>query len=216
MGKIRDVQVKLHMDENAIPIFKKARPVPFAIEERYNEELEKLEKQGIIQKVEFSEWASPVVPVVKPNSNKIRICGDYACTINKHLISDVYPLPSLEDIVNKIGYGEYFTKLDLSQAFHQFMLHPDSRKYTTINTKRGLFEYLRLVFGITPATAICQRYMENLLRGVPGQVVRVDDVLITGISDEDHLKNMRVVLEKFKEKGLKLCRSKVQFMMNLC
>ena len=61
--------------------------------------MDKLEKQGIIEKVEYSELASPVVPVVKSNG-EIRLCGDYSSTINKHVISDVYPLPTLEDIVN--------------------------------------------------------------------------------------------------------------------
>ena len=173
IGEINGLMVKIHVDEEAKPIFKKARPVPFAIREEYEKSLDKLEQQGIIEKVEYAEWASPVVPVRKP-SGEIRLCGDYSGTINKCMISDVYPLPTLEEITHKIGYGEHFTKLDLSQAFHQFVLDPDSRKYTTINTIKGLYQYLRLVFGIPPATAICQRFLEGLLEGIEGAVVRVD------------------------------------------
>ena len=125
VGKIEGLQVQLHVNDSK-PIFKKARPVPYAIRTKYEESLNKLEEQGIIEKVEFSEWASPVVPVLKPNGD-LRLCGDYSSTINKNIISDVYPLPTLEDIINKVGYGESFTKLDLSQAFHQFELEAGSR-----------------------------------------------------------------------------------------
>ena len=166
---------------------------------KYNASLDKLEKQGIIEKVEFAEWASPVVPVVKSNGD-IRLCGDYSGTINRHMISDVYPLPTLEDIVNKVGFGERFTKLDLSQAFHQFELDDESKKYTTINTLNGLYQYNRLVFGVPSATAICQRTMENILKDIDGVVVRVDDILITGRTDTEHLHNLEIVITNYKKR----------------
>jgi hypothetical protein len=211
VGKIEGLTVQLHVNDTE-PVFRKARPVPYSVREKYVEALDKLEKQGIIEKVEYSEWASPVVPVVKSNGD-IRLCGDYSSTINKHMISDVYPLPTLEDIVNKVGFGERFTKLDLSQAFHQFELDVNSRKYTTINTLRGLYQYNRLVFGVPSATAICQRTMESILKDIPGVVVRVDDILVTGKSDTEHLQNLEIVLTRLQEKGLKLQKSKVQFML---
>ena len=137
---------------------------------QYEEALGKLEKQGIIEKVEYCEWASPVVPVMKSNG-EIRLCGDHSSTINKHMISDIYPLPTLQDLVNRVGFGERFTKLDLSQAFHQFKLDVSSHKYTTINTLRGLYQYNRLVFVVPPATAICQKTMQSILKDIPGVVV---------------------------------------------
>ena len=212
VGKIEGLQVQLHVDDSK-PVFKKARPVPYAIRSKYEESLDSLEKKGIIEKVEFSEWASPVVPVIKTDGS-IRLCGDYSSTINKNMISDVYPLPTLEDIINNVGYGDCFTKLDLSQAFHQFELDEKSRKYTTINTIKGLYQYNRLVFGVPSATAICQRTMENILKDIPGVVVRVDDILITGRTDEEHIQNLEKVLNKLQSKGLKLKESKIQFMMN--
>ena len=72
IGKIKGLKVQLHDDIN--PIFRKTRPVPYAIRDKYNASLDKLEKQVIIEKVEFAEWASPVVPVVKSNGH-IRLCG---------------------------------------------------------------------------------------------------------------------------------------------
>ena len=110
--------------------------------------------------------------------------------------------------------GDSYTKLDLSQAFHQFELDESSRKYKTINTIKGLYQYNRLAFGVPSATAICQRTMENILKDIPGVVVRVDDILITGRTDEEHVENLEKVLQKLQSKGLKLKESKIQFMMN--
>ena len=81
VGKIEGVKIKLHVDDKAKPVFKKACPVPFAIRMKYEESLDKLEEQGIIEEVEFS----PVVPVKKANGD-IRLCGDYCSTIKKHII----------------------------------------------------------------------------------------------------------------------------------
>ena len=112
---------------------KKARPVPFAIRDKYEAALNKLVEEDIIEKVNHSEWAPPIVPVIKPDGS-IRMCADYSGTINKFCKVDQYPIPSLEDILNEVGGGKRFTKLDLSQAYHQLELTPESRKFTTINT----------------------------------------------------------------------------------
>ena len=89
MGKLEGLQVQLHVNGSK-SIFKKARPVPYAIRTKYEESLNKLEEQGIIEKVEFSEWASPVVPVLKPNCDLfINDSSTYSSTINKNIISDV-------------------------------------------------------------------------------------------------------------------------------
>lgn len=92
------------------------------------QELEQLETDGVVKRVVHSDWAAPVVPVVKP-SGKIRLCGDYKLTINKAiqldrypLPLDRYPLPQVYDIVANLAGGKYFTKLDLSQAYHRIML----------------------------------------------------------------------------------------------
>ena len=89
-----------------------------------------------------------------------------------------------------------------------------SRKYTTINTLRGLYQYNRLVFGVPPATAICQRTTESILKDIPGVVVRVDDILVTGKSDTEHLQNLETVLNRLQMKGLKLQKSRVQFTLS--
>jgi rubrerythrin len=86
-------------DDN--PVFMKPRVVPFAIRKKYEEALEKLVQGDIIEKVEHSEWASPTVPVIKPDGN-VRICGDYSGTINQAATLEQYPVPTFEELLSKI------------------------------------------------------------------------------------------------------------------
>ena len=76
LGTVQNYQVKLHVNSEALPRFCEARPVPYALKEPIEQELERLEHLKIIEKVNHSEWASPVVPVLKPDGH-IRLCGDY-------------------------------------------------------------------------------------------------------------------------------------------
>ena len=152
VGKLKGIQVPLRVKE-ANPVFIKPRVVPFAIRSKYEEALEKLVAEDIIEKVEHSEWASPTVPIVKPNGD-LRICGDYSVTINKFSVMEQYPIPSLEELLSKLPGGTRFTKIDLSQAYHQLELTPESRKYTTIKTHQGLYQYKRQTYGGISAVSI--------------------------------------------------------------
>lgn len=112
----------------------------------YGEKIEhkpdRLVSEGTIPPVEFSEWATPIVPIVK-GDNTIRICGDYKVTINQVSKFDSYPIPKTDDMYATLGGGTHFTKLDRNQVYQQLELEDDS-KYTTINTHTGLFKYNRL------------------------------------------------------------------------
>ena len=213
LGKMNGVQIHLHVDDGK-PRFFKPRSVPFHIHEQYEASLDKLEQDGVIQKVTHSDWAAPTVPVRKPDGS-IRVCGDYSVTINKCSKMDHYPLPTLDEMLTKLSGGEKFTKLDLSQAYHQLELSPESRVYTTINTHRGLYEFTRLPFGVNSAVSIFQRTMENLLAGLPGCVVYIDDILVTGKTDEEHAQNLRRVLQRLEDAGMKLKHSHIEFMSDV-
>ena len=139
---MQGVIAKIHVDPNATPKFYKARSVPFALQAGVEEELERLQKQGIIEPVQFSDWAAPIVPVVK-RDGKIRICGDYKVTINQSAKTDKYPIPRIDDLFASLSGGKRFSKLDLSHAYQQLKLDDESRQYVTINTHKGLFTYNR-------------------------------------------------------------------------
>ena len=158
--------------------------------------------------MKFSEWAAPVVPVPKADGS-VRLCGDYKVTINPELHVDQYPLPTPEDLFATLAGGMVFSKLDLSHAYQQINLHPDSRKYTTINTHKGLYQYTRLPFGVA---SLFQRSMEEILQGISGVVVYLDDILIMGRNEQEHLETLGMVLKRLEEHGLRVKRAKCQFM----
>lgn len=105
-----------------------------------NKEIDRLEKAGIIKPVEFSDWAAPIVPVVKPDGS-VRLCGDYKVTVNRVAKVEKYPLPRIDDILSSLSGGKSFSKLDLAHAYQQVPLDEDSQKLTTINTPKGLYQY---------------------------------------------------------------------------
>ena len=86
--------------------------------------------------------------------------------VNQAAKLETYPLPKIDDLLTSLAGGKTFTKLDLAHAYQQVELEKDSRKFVTINTHKGLFEYTRLPFGVASAPALFQRTMENLLQGV--------------------------------------------------
>ena len=213
LGTVQNYQVKLHVKPEAPPRFCKARAVPHALKEPIEQELERLEHLKIIEKVNHSEWAAPVVPVLKPDGH-IRLCGDYKITINPVLDIDKYPLPTPEDLFAALAGGQKFSKLDLSHAYQQVLLEEGSRKYVTINTHKGLYHYNRLPFGVASAPAVFQQLMEQILQGLQGVACYLDDVLITGRNDQDHLEQIEAVLKRLHDRGLRLKRSKCAFMQH--
>lgn len=108
--------------------------------------------------------------------------------------------------------GEKFTKLDLSHAYQQLELDEETREYLTINTHRGLFRPTRLQYGVHSATGIFQREMDRRLRHIPRTKVRVDDILISGKDDEEHLRNLSSVLQVIESSGLRLKEVKCVFL----
>ena len=210
LGLFQGPPVKLYVTAEAKPKFCRARPVPYAIKSKVGDELQRLEAQDIISAVQYSDWASPIVPVVKSNGS-IRICGDYKSTVNPHLLVDSYPLPRAEDIFASLTGGVIFTKLDLSQAYSQLALDEESKKFTTIATHQGLFQYNRLVFGVSTAPGIFQRTMETVLQGIDGVLAYLDDILVCGSSQSEHDQRLAAVLARLQESGLRCNRDKCEF-----
>ena len=142
--------------------------------------------------------------MLKSDGKSLRICGDFQLTVNRASKLDRYPIPKIEDLFAALTGGKAFSKLDMSQAYQQLPLEESSKKYTVVNTHRGLFQYNRLPFGISSAPGIFQRVMESLLSGIPGVVVYLDDILVTGPTEEEHLATLDKVLQRLSEAGLRL------------
>ena len=151
-----------------------------------------------------------MVPVPK-HDGSIRICGDFKLTVNPVLKAEEYPLPLIEDIFSKLSGGTHFTVTDLAKAYHQMEIEEESRKYVTLNTPKGLYQYNHLVFGIKSATYIWQRAMDQVLQGLEGTQCYLDDILITGRTAAEHRKNLENVLSGLQKFGLRENRAKCTF-----
>ena len=210
LGKLRDVTAKLYVKSDARPHFFRPRSVAHSLKEKVVKELDRLQELGVITPVTHSEWAAPIVPILKGDGS-IRICGDYKVTVNPVLLIDSYPLPRIEDLFASLSGGTIFSKLDLKHAYLQVPLDEESKKYTTINTSKGLFQYNRLPFGIASAPSLFQRIMENILSDIPKVSVYLDDILVTGKDSAEHLYNLHRVLQRLESAGLTLKKSKCTF-----
>ena len=99
----------------------RSRQVPYVLRKGIETELERLENQGTIKPVEFSDWATPIEPIVKSDSS-VRICGDYKLTVNKASRMDSFPIPKVDELLAKFAGGQKYPELDLSHAYEQILL----------------------------------------------------------------------------------------------
>ena len=213
VGCYKGMEVSFSVDDAVSPKFFKARNVPYAMRAKLDSALDDLLEKGIIEQVAHSNWAAPIVPVLKGDGS-VRICGDYRLTVNKACKVTQYPVPRIDDLFATLGKGKIFSKLDMKSAYNQIIISPECRALTTINTHRGLFQYNRLCFGVASAPGIFQQVMENLLRGIPGVSIFLDDILVSGSTEKEHRERLRLVLTKLNDAGLKLHVSKCSIGVN--
>ena len=116
LGTMLHFKACLTVKPEAKPVFFRPRSIPFAFKETVEAELDRLEAEGIIEKVSSSEWAALIVPIPKGDGN-IRVCGDYKITINPYLVVDQHPLPKPEELFLSLSGGQKFNKIDLSHAY---------------------------------------------------------------------------------------------------
>lgn len=207
LGCFNGGTVNLDLKPDSKPIFRKARPLPFAIREKVEQEIDRLVELGILVPVQYSDYASPIVPVIREDK-KLRLCVDYSTTINKQLFIDKYPLPRVDELFAKLHGGQQFSKLDLSRAYNQFCLSDSSQDLTCINTHKGLYKFTRLVFGLSSAPAVFQRAMEALLSGLDGVLLFLDDICVTGKDKKEHSERLNQVFDRLEKAGLVLQKQK--------
>ena len=179
LGLVKDVIADFQVDREVNPNFYKARSFPYALRDKIELELSRMATLGVIEPVAFSEWATPIVPVLKKDGS-IQICGDYKLTANIATSCDKYPLPRIEDLFASLSGGKIFSTLDLKLAYKQLALSDDAKKFT-IATHKLLYRYNRLPFGIA------------MYHGDDSSVY-LDDILVAETDEQDHLKNLEAVL----------------------
>ncbi|XP_061506862.1 uncharacterized protein K02A2.6-like [Anopheles gambiae] len=210
LGCCTKAKIQLELKEGATPVFRPKRPVACAMFQAVDKELERLENDGIISKVDYSEWATPIV-VVRKSNGTIRVCGDYSTGLNDMLQPHQYPLPLPQDIFASLATCTIFSQIDLSDAFLQVEVEEVCRKLLTVNTHRGLYAYNRLPPGVKTAPGAFQQLMEVMLAGLGGVAVYLDDIVVGGPNEEAHMKNLRAVLKRIEEYGFTIRLDKCSF-----
>ena len=117
-------------------------------------------------------------------------------------------MPTAEELFTKLNGGE----LHLSSAYQQVLLDEESQQYVTINTHLGLFRYSHLPYGVTTSGAIFQQTMDTIMSRLNGVGGILDDLIVTGSKDAEHLRNLEGTLKRLDSMGVKLKRSKCVFM----
>lgn len=210
LGLCNKLRASLTLKPGTKPIFRRARPVPFAATTAIEAELNRLHVMNVISPIEYSEYAAPIV-VVKKGDGRIRICADYSTGLNDALEPNMYPLPTPEDINSKLAHFKIFSKIDLSDAFLQIELDDEAKKLMPINTHCGLFQVNRLQPGVKTAPGLFQQLVETMMCGSPGTFAYIDDFIIGGRSKEEHRNNLFEALSRINRYGFKLRIDKCSF-----
>ena len=212
LEKMKNVEVKLHIDGNVSPVHQTHRRIPFHQRKSLEACVESLLQQDIIEPaVGPTPWVSPVVLVPKPKQpGGVRLCVDML-EANKAISRERHLLPTLDEVIHDLKGATVFSKLDLNQDYHQLLLHPDSRHITTFSTHTGLFRYKCLSFGINPAAEKFQNVIASAISDIPNVKNISDDVIIRGVNVQKHDKALHAVLTRFQELNLTLRKDKCQF-----
>ena len=166
-------------------------------------------KQGLIEESN-SEWATSMV-LVKKKDGGWRAAIDYR-GLNAVTVPDEYPAPRVDTTLDGLQGARVFTMLDIRSGYWQLPLRECDRKKTAFRTRRGLFHWKVMPFGVRNGTASYQRMMATVLQGIRGVLVYIDDVIIGTPDEEGHLGVLEEVLSRLEEAGLVCKLSKCHFM----
>lgn len=197
------------------PIYSKIYRYPHIHEKEISKQINEMLAQGII-KESNSPYNSPlwIVPKKLDNSGKKkwRIVIDYR-KLNEVTVDDKFPIPNVEDIMDKLGRAQYFTTLDLAKGFHQILVKEEDRAKTAFSTPQGHYEYIRMPFGLKNAPATFQRLMNSILKDYINKicVVYLDDILIFSTSIHEHIDSLNKILNRLRESNLKIQIDKCKF-----
>ncbi|CAM4425712.1 unnamed protein product [Lepidochelys kempii] len=198
---MKRITVTLNIKPDSQPKYLKARTVPYAITPKVEADLERLLTNGVLIPVTYSPWATPIVAIVKKDG-PLRICGDFKFTVNPVLCAEQYPLLRIDNLFVGLAGGQMFSKIDLSQTYLQMHVDEKSQERLTIVMLKGFIDTVAYPFGITSAPTLFQRVMDQILCGLPGVQCYLDDILVTGRNEEDHLTNLDATLQRLEEYGL--------------
>ena len=223
LGKFPGDPYKLRLKPDAVPVKHRPRKVPVHLQDAFHEEVERLIKIDVLEKVtEPTEWVNSFVIVEKvigssnahsPNhviKKSIRLCIDPK-DLNEALEREPYYSRTIDELISMFAGAKVFTIVDMDKGYWQVVLHPESRKYTCMAFDIGRYQFKRLPMGSKVASDIFQRMLDSVYIGLPGVTGITDDMVIFGRNKEEHDRNLILFLETIRKNGLVLNKRKLQF-----
>ena len=211
-AELNPFKITLRHEEPITTGLRRIRP---HLKEKVEAEIESMLKCGVIRR-STSPYASAIVPVMKPD-NSVRICIDYK-PLNAATIPDAYPMKIMDEILQDFRGGRYFVTLDLLSGYWQVPMHKDSVKYTAFTSHLGLFEFLRMPFGLRNAPAWFQREMDAIFCSELGVRqsnakfrIYLDDIIIWGADIRELLEGVKNVMKILRKYNLKIKYAKCHF-----
>lgn len=196
------------------PVYTRNYRLPQSQKAEIKSQVNKLLEKDLIE-LSVSDYSSPLIVVPKKSTEgqrKWRLCVDYK-KLNQKLINDKFPLPRMDDIFDSLGKAQFFSIMDLESGYHQIELENDSRKYTAFTTDRGHYQFKVLPFGLSIAPSSFNRMMSIAFSGLSPDIAftYMDDLIVIGFSEKNHIQNLRKVFETCSKFNLKLNPSKCEF-----
>ena len=207
---INPVSPFANLDTNITPIAVKSRRYSEWDLEFVRGEVGKLLANNIISP-SSSPWRAQVL--VANREVKPRLVIDYSQTINRYTYPDAYPIPNIESLVNTIALNKFYSKIDLTSAYHQIPLDKKYRKFTAFEACGKLYEFNRLCFGLTNGSACFQRVMDDLVHkhGLQKCFPFMDDITIAGSTKQEHDQNLFAFRKMVELHNLTLNESKCSY-----
>ncbi|XP_046864316.1 uncharacterized protein K02A2.6-like [Xenia sp. Carnegie-2017] len=200
----------ISIDPNVTPVVHPPRKIPISLMERLKAELKRMCKLDVIEKVdEPTDWVSSMVVVEKDNG-QLRICLDPK-DLNTAIKRHHYPMPTVDEVLSKLGGATIFTKLDASSGYWQVKVDEASSKLLAFNTPFGRYCFKRLAFGIHSAVEVFQKKVAEIIDGIPNAANDQDDIIVFGRNKEQHDKALKDILDRVRKSGLKLNEKKCRF-----
>ncbi|XP_062616792.1 uncharacterized protein LOC134278492 [Saccostrea cucullata] len=205
-GRTNVIQHEVHLTTKE-PIRNRPYQIPYAVRSAVREEIQHMIDMDIIEPSE-SPYASSIV-VAKKSDGSQRICVDFR-NLNKVTIFDPEPMPDPDEIMTKISNSRFFSKLDLCKGYWQIPMREEDRDLTSFLTPDGLYRFKVMPFGMKNSQATFNRLMRKILKGLEHTDSFVDDILIHTETFEEHITELRKVLERLQRAQLTAKPSKCE------
>lgn len=195
--------VTVHIKADAKPIQQTARRVPPALIPSLRAQIDTWLHQGVVEpvdEVKAEDFVSPLVAVPKPDKS-IRWCVDLR-QVNKSIVRPGIQLPTADELLAQLAGAKVFSKIDLKTGYSQLEIEPESTKFFVIASPLGYFRFKRLPFGVSSGPELFQQRMEQILAGISGIVIYLDDILIFSASAEEHEKRLDAVKAALNAHGI--------------